>query len=301
MTAGWGELAAFGTACGWALSSYVHGMVGYKVGAAGVTLLRLPFQMTVLGAACLLTGVDTSVDGRALLLLFLSGLTGVSIADMMLYKGMTIIGPQLGVLLISLSSVFTALFGWLFLGETLPLQAVAGIGVTLSGIAAVVSDRGGSTLLPGQDIPTPKALALGVLLVAGAAMFLAISFIFWKSAMQEGAAPLWATFIRLVFSALLLWGLGMLPGWSAHALKSLRTQPVVFRMLLSASLFSAGGMWAAGLAMDMAPAGVAATIIGLQPVLVTVAGAAWNRRRPSTRVLLGTAVAFAGTALVCLR
>ena len=40
LTAGIGELAAFGTAIGWAVSSQVHGAVGRIVGVSGVTLLR---------------------------------------------------------------------------------------------------------------------------------------------------------------------------------------------------------------------------------------------------------------------
>jgi drug/metabolite transporter (DMT)-like permease len=47
--------------------------------------------------------------------------------------------------------------------------------------------------------------------------------------------------------------------------------------------------------------GVATTLIALQPVSVTVLGALWYRRRPTLRILTGIAVAFGGTALICLR
>ncbi|MDR0339564.1 MAG: DMT family transporter [Desulfovibrio sp.] len=298
---GLGELAAFATALGWAVSSYAHGLVGRKVGAAGVTLLRLPFQMTVLGLACLALSVDTSLSGRALLFLFLSGAAGVSVSDFMLYKGMTLIGPQRGILLLSLSAAITASLGWLFLQESLTAQAILGIAVTLAGIATVVGDHGGGILYPGQEEPLGKTLALGVIMVIAAALFQSISFIFWKAATREAASPLWATFVRLLFAAAILWGMGLFKGWSARAVTDIRTRPDVFRILLGASLFSAGGMWAAGLAIDMAPAGVAATIIGLQPVLVTILTALLNRRPPSYRVLFGTVIAFTGTALICLR
>lgn len=299
--AGWGELAAFGTAFGWALSSYAHGMVGRMVGAAGVTLLRTPFQMALLGLMCLLSGVDVSLTWRECLLLLLSGFMGITCSDFMLYKGMTVIGPQMSVLLISTSSAFTALLGWFFLGETLPVQAVAGICLTLTGIAVVVGDHGGSTLYPGQEEPPPSRLAAGAALVGGAAVLQAVSFIAWKAAMQDGASPLWATFVRLATAAAILWGVGFFKGWSARALHDIRTRPRVLWLLLGASTFSAGGMWAAGLAMVLAPAGVAATIIGLQPVLIVGVGAVVRRQMPSARVLTGTCVAFAGTALVCLR
>ena len=301
MNAGWGELAAFATALGWAVSSYVHGQVGRMVGAAGVTLLRLPFQLTILGFMSVVTGAASVLDSRTLLLIFASSLSGVAISDFMLYKGMTIIGPQISLLLLSLSSPFTALIGWLFLDEAISMQLAAGIGLCLFGIATVLGDRGGGNLYPGQEKPSSRAMAFGVALGILAAFFMAVNFIAWKSAMVDGVSPLWATFVRLAMAAGILWGAGIFKGWSKKALSDLRFTPGVFKMLLGATLFSSGGMWGAGIAMNMAPAGVAATIIGLQPVLVTILAAVLNKKSPSARALCGTVVAFAGTALICLR
>ncbi|MDL2279993.1 DMT family transporter [Desulfovibrio sp. OttesenSCG-928-G11] len=301
MNAGWGELAAFGTALGWAFSSYVHGQVGRMVGATGVTLLRLPFQLCVLGLLCLASGPAYSLDAHFLLALLLSGVSGVALADFMLYKGITIIGPQLGLLLISLSSPFTALIGWLFLDEAMSFRLLAGITLCLFGIAAVVGDRAGGSLYPGQEKPSGRLLAFGAALGVLAALFQAVSFIAWKWAMADGASPLWATFVRLVMAAVVLWGTGLFKGWTVRALSDLRTRPGVFKLLLGACLFSSGGMWCAGLAMNMAPAGVAATIIGLQPVLVTVLASLINRSSPSAKSICGTVIAFAGTAIICLR
>ncbi len=301
MTAGLGEAAAFATAVGWAVSGYVHGMVGRMVGSVGVTMLRMPFQLSFLGLVCLLLGEETALGLHELGLLALSGLTGFIFCDLLLYGAMNIIGPQAAILLVSLSSGITALLGAVFLGEILPAQAVAGIAVTILGVVAVLSERTGSTLLPGQEPPTGRRLIQGVAAGFGAAVFMSISFIFLKQAMIDGPTPLWSAFIRLLCAALMLWGVGLFRGMSRGSLRSFRQNPKVFRLLLGATAFSAGGIWTAGLAMHWAPAGVAATIIGLQPVVLTFVGAVGNRRRPSGRVVGGSLVAFLGTALVCLR
>ncbi|MDL2316757.1 DMT family transporter [Desulfovibrio sp. OttesenSCG-928-A18] len=301
MTAGWGEAAAFCTAFSWSISSYVHGALGRVISATGVTLLRLPYQLALLGALCILLDIGTSVSSRGFFLLFLSGFTGISLSDFMLYRAILTLGPQTSILLISTSAGFTALFGWVFLGEVLPTQAVLGMLVVFSGVVCVLTERTGSTLLPGQEVPKGKKLAAGVLLVLVAAVFQAASFIALKMAMQSGVSPLWAAFMRLLLAAVVLWGVGLLRGWSFAAVRNLREHPSVFWILMGACSFSAGGMWCSSIAMDLAPAGVAATIIGLQPVFITIVGGVWQRRMPSLRVVAGTLIAFSGTALLCLR
>jgi drug/metabolite transporter (DMT)-like permease len=60
-------------------------------------------------------------------------------------------------------------------------------------------------------------------------------------------------------------------------------------------------MWASCVAMQFTPAGIAATIMGLQPIWVIITSSLWERRLPSFRIVLGSLIAFSGTALVCLR
>ena len=299
--AGLGELAAFGTAVGWSVSSYVHGIVGQMVGARSVTLLRLPYQMILLTVLCVGIGVETPLDPESVLYLFLSGFIGVSLCDFMLYQAITIVGPQTAILVLSLSSSFTAVIGFCLLGEVLALRTVAGIAMTTLGVIWVLAERTGSTLLPGQEPPKGRRLATGIALSVGAAVTLALSFIFLKMALRTGMPPLWAALVRIACAAAVLWGTGLFKGWSMAAVSDMRAQPRVFWILLSVSAFSAAGMWFSSVAMSMIPAGVAATIIGLQPIIVAIVGAVWCRRVPSRRVVSGTLVAFCGTALVCLR
>lgn len=299
---GIGEYAAIGTSFTWAISSHVHGAVSKRVGPGALTLMRTPFQIFFLLLFCLLWGgaVPALTPGN-LLLICLSGFCGLALGDLLLYHSIIIIGPQMGVLLNSVSAIFTTGLGWLLLGERLPLPALGGILLITLGVGVVMLERSGSTLLPGQSIPTSKQLALGIALGIASAFFMACSFILIKKVLRSGLDPLWVTLFRCLFANLLLWGVGFLKGWTKDAMRGMRSEHKFFWMLLGSNLAGASGLWLSNVALNQAPSGIAAALIGLQPVMVTIIGALWYRKRPALQVLLGTAVAFSGSALLCLR
>lgn len=301
MSAGLGELAAIGTAVSWGISNQVQSVVARMMGSTGVTLLRMPYQIAFLAFLCFIMQADISFSSQNFLLLIVSGVLGICCCDYALYRSITIIGPAMAVLLLSMSAGFTALFGWIFLSEIMPFQAVAGIVTTLLGIGWVVTEHSASTLLPGQEVPEGKVLLLGVALAASAAVCLAASFIFLKLAMQNSVDPLWASFVRLCGGAAVLWAVGLVRGWIPAVGSGLRRYPRIYWMLFFSCGCGSLGMWFSSLAMNMAPVGIAATLIGLQPIMVTIIGALWYRRAPSLRTVSGIVIAFCGTALVCLR
>ena len=301
MIIGIGELSALGTATSWGISSQVHGYVARLVGPAGLTLLRMPFQVFFLALMCLVMGPDTAWTLEGVGFLAASALSGIYLCDFFVSYAMYVLGPATAALLLSSSTAFSALLGWVFLGEELPSQVWAGIGLTMLGIFFVVTENRGSTLLPGQSRPVGKALLLGVGAGLLAGITLAFSFLFLKQGLQTGLDTLWGTFIRLIIGACLLWGLGALHSWPAKAIRGARQHPKVCLMLLFSCFFSAVGLWCASFALTEAPVGVAATLIGLQSITVTIIGALWYRKLPSLRIVAGTLVAFGGVALICLR
>jgi drug/metabolite transporter (DMT)-like permease len=232
------------------------------------------------------------------MLIFLSAFTGLYLGDLCLYRSMMYIGPPMAILLQSLSACFTAALGAIWLGQSLTARMLAGIAVATLGAALVLTERTGSTLLPGQERPRGRRLAVGAALGFSSALLLACSFILLKIALLNGVTPIWASLIRILFASVILWSLGLVRGWTRAALNGLRNHPAILWTLLLSNFFSAAGSWLASVALHNAPVGVAATIMGLQPVLVTVMGAVWYRKAPSPLVLLGMAAAFGGIALL---
>ncbi|MDL2226070.1 DMT family transporter [Deltaproteobacteria bacterium OttesenSCG-928-M10] len=300
MNVGFGELAAMATAFSWGVSTQIQGAVGRLVGSTGVTLLRMPYQIFFVTLLCLVMRVDTHLTWPGFGYLFLSGLFGLFLSDYLLYQAIGIIGPPMAILILSTSTLFSVVFGWIFLGETMPAKALAGIGITLAGILLVITERTGSTLMPGQERPQGRMLLIGALASAGAAMAMSCSFICLKMGMKTGIDPLWATFVRLINGALALWLVGAVRGWVNAIRRGLLQYPKVYWMLFLSTACGSAGLWLSSVAMNLAPVGIAATLIGLQPIAVTLIGAVWYKRRLTWRIIGGITVAFAGTATICL-
>lgn len=300
MITGFGELAAFGTALSWGVSTQVQGAMARKVGSTAITLLRMPYQVFFLGLMCVLMRVEVSTPLDGFVLLFLSGFLGVFLSDFLLYRAINIIGPPMAVLLLSTSTIFSALWGWIFLGEVIPLKALLGIGTTMAGILIVVTEQSGSTLLPGQEIPRGRRLVEGLLMATGAAVALASGFTLTKMGLQTGITPLWGAFLRLFCGALMLWLTGAARGWLTPIRQGLVNYPNIYWMLFLSCAVGSFGIWMSNLALVLAPVGIVATLIGLQPIVATILGAIWYRRRLAWQVVAGIAIAFGGTSLICL-
>ncbi|MDR2892817.1 MAG: DMT family transporter [Deltaproteobacteria bacterium] len=301
MSAGIGEIAAITTALLWGVSNLIQGNIGRQIGSNSVVILRMPYQIGILGLLCLIMNADTSTTLYAFGLLAVSGIIGLALSDYCLYKSINIVGPAMAVLILSSTTVFTVILGRAFLGEILSLQAWAGIAITIVGILWVITGRSGSILLPGQDAPTGGQLIFGALLSFGAALSMSFSFILLKMALQTGVDPLWASLIRPICGGIVLWALAYTRGWFKPAWEGIRLHPAFIWLLFISCAAAAGGMWFSSVAFNLAPVGVAATLIGLQPIMVTMLGALWYKRQPSLRVVAGSLVAFGGTALICLR
>ena len=135
----------------------------------------------------------------------------------------------------------------------------------------------------------------------GAALALASSYILLKFGLSTGVDQLWAGLVRTLCGAALLWGIGLTRGWFKAAWAGLKQYPKVCWMLLIACAAGASGIWFSSEAFNLAPVGIVATLINLQPIMVTIIGGLWYRRQPTWRVIAGSLAAFAGTAMICLR
>ncbi len=299
-TAGLGELAAVATAFGWSVSGYAHSIVASSVGVASLTLMRMPLQLILLGFLSLCMGAIAPITPMALLQLCLSGILGISVGDMLFYRAITIIGPNLGILVQSLSAAMAALLGIAFLGEYLSWQIALGIALTTFGVGTVIAE-GRGVMLPGQRQPNRRELLIGVSYALVSSFLLAASFIFFRAALLTGPTPIWATTVRIIFAGAALWLCGLIRRWPQKSISAFRGRPDMFRLLAGAALFSGLGIWMSGVALALAPAGVAAALIGLQPVMIMLLTSVIQRRRPSPIAVSGTFIAFGGTTLICLR
>ncbi|MBG3875478.1 DMT family transporter, partial [Desulfovibrio oxamicus] len=167
---GTGELAALSTAALWAVSCQIHAILSRRLGAHTLILLRLPICIVMFGAwwgaSVLFFGGGVMVPGAAptggpsplaLTALALSGVFGVALCDLLFYSGVVLVGARVALLVQSLSTVITAVLGYLFLGETIGALGIAGILVATGGVAWVVGDSG---TVPEGAAPLSRAVRL---------------------------------------------------------------------------------------------------------------------------------------------
>jgi drug/metabolite transporter (DMT)-like permease len=141
-----------------------------------------------------------------------------------------------------------------------------------------------------------------VALALFSAVAVALGLIFSKAAIQEGIPPLMLTLLRNAAGACVLLGAGI----GLHRIRSTmaaeHAAPRVLKILLCGCLIGpVGGIWLSLVALEYAPAAVASTLIGLQPVALLFVSGIAERRCPAPGSIIGACTACAGTAILLLR
>jgi len=294
-----GELAALGTAVCWAFSALAFAAAGRRIGVLPLNLIRLAMALVFLALATwVLRGLSLPVDAtpRAWGWLAVSGLIGFVFGDLCLFRAYVLIGPRLASLMMSLAPLLTALIGWLLLGETLTGRDTLGVALTVGGIAWAVLDR----KEPEDGVPhDPRSWAAGLALGFCGALGQAGGLVLSKLGMGS-YDPVAATEVRVIAAL----------GGYALLLAAVRGGPRVATALRDRRglAFSAAGSFFGpflGVSLSLFAvrhivAGVAASIMALQPVLIIPLVVILHRERVGVGGIAGALVAVAGVALLFL-
>lgn len=295
-----GELAALGTAACWTASSLAFAAAAQRLGSLTLNLIRLVMALGFLTLTCWIRrGLALPVDAapEAWGWLSVSGLVGFVLGDLCLFRAFVLLGPRLSTLIMSLVPPVAAALGWAWLGESLGAVDLAGMAVTLAGVAWAVIER-----QPAQagGEPARRPSMLGIGLAGLGAVGQGVGLVISKVGMGS-YDPFAATQIRvlvgiagyaLIFTAIRWWGrvFAALPDRRGLALATLGSFCGPF-LGVSMSL----------VAVQRTHTGVAATLMSITPVMIIPAVMALHRERVSARAALGAAVAVAGVALLWLR
>lgn len=298
-----GEAAALSTAMCWAFTAMFFADAGRRVGSLVVNFLRLVMALAMLTVATsLIRGLPWPVDAsvHAWGWLTVSGLVGFAIGDLCLFRALVIIGPRLASLLMSFAPPFTALIGWAILGETLRLDQLFGMALTLAGVALALRDRpapGPDRRAASPSASDRRALIVGVLLGIGGAAGQAGGLVLSKLGMGTFDAMA-ATQIRVLAGV----------GGFATIFSIRRAWPSVFaalrqrRAMASTALGAVFGpflgVWLSLVSVQHTTAGVAASLMATSPILIIPLAMVVNRERVGIGGLLGTVVAVAGVVLL---
>lgn len=279
-----GESAALATSVSWSASSIFFSLAGRRIGSQAVNIGRLLLVHVVLFGT--LFPMNTAAPRLAWL--SISGLIGFALGDAVLFESLVLIGPRLAMLVMTTSPLFSALLGWGLLGQSLSLEKLGAMLLTLLGIAWVIASS--------RDMGTHPHLRRGVLLGLGGSLGQAVGLLFSRYGLEGGFHPVSANLIRLCAGALalLLWSgaRGELHGDLARFTDRRALGFTALGALAGPVLGVLGSL----VAVAHANLGVAATLMSLSPVLLLPSDHLLSGKKVGLAAVLGTGVALTGAA-----
>ncbi len=293
-----GEAAALLTALLWGLSACMHTSAARLVGSLSLNLFRLPLSLLFFLAGMLIFGTPWSLPEGAAGWFVLSGVVGLAFGDVVFYASAVRLGARLSVLLWELTPAATAVLAYFFLGETISLTGMAGIALTMLGVLWVLLEKHDGSI-PGL---TPQRWVQGIFFALVSVAAQSVSTVCARNALVMGGDVLAGAALRTGSASLALWMFVLMAGRAGQVVRTLRGSPQALRLMLAAGIIGPTvGVWLSLVAVKYTKAGIAATIIGLEPLVVIALLAVYERKRPSPRLAVGAAIAFAGTAMLFLR
>ena len=258
-----GELAALATAALWSFSSILFTIGGRRVGSMIVNRVRLAFAVLFVGGMhWLLFGqpFPGGAEPYRYAWLALSALIGLVIGDGLLFQCYVLVGPRIGVLLLSMSPVFGTALAWIFLGERLTPQELAAMAVALGGVTWVVLERGKGA---GVQL-SGRTYAIGILFGLGAALCQAANLVTAKQGLAGGFSALSGTMIRMTFAATVMWGWAAVIGQFGRTIRRVRADGQAGRAILAAAFIGPFlGVWLSMIAVQSSRIGIASTLMAM--------------------------------------
>jgi drug/metabolite transporter (DMT)-like permease len=287
-----------GAALAWALGTVLFRGIGDKAPAEGMNLGKCligTFYVGVLMLALPLfgAGAHQPLDLRTWVMLGVSGVLGIALADTFFFKALMCLGPRQTVVVATLAPVFTVLLGVIVLKERLPPLVWVGAPVTLLGVNVVLWDDVGSGATDKSKYRT------GILYGIAFAACQAVSMLTAKFGVSEVSA-LQGTFVRLLTGAVSLGALCAITR-NTKAWLGPFAEPQLFRkMLIAVAVVAVGAFWLSMLAVKLAPVSLATVLLSTEPLFVLPITAFLLKEKVTRRAIVGALIAVAGCSMILI-
>lgn len=302
-----GELAALATAGCWVITALSFEAAGKRIGSLSLNLIRLVMSLVPLCLFGLVSrghALPLDADPSAWAWLTLSGLVGFTLGDLCLFRAFVLIGPRLATLIMASVPVWTSLLGFVFLDERLLGRELLGIALTVSGIAWAVSQRQATPAAPetdGGSKPASKPsrwrfASSGIAMALAGALGQAVGLVLSKHGMADYDAFA-ATQIRVLAGiagfaiVITLWR------WWPRVREAVRDTKAMGPTAIGAVFGPFLGVGLSLLAVQLAPTGVASSVMATTPILMLPVS--WIRgEKFGWAGALGAVIAVAGVAVL---
>ena len=219
-----GEIAALFTAFCWSLSAIGFSIAGRHFSSQVTNRVRVTMAfLALLLINAILYGQPIPLNAGSVRWgwLMFSGIVGLALGDAFLFRSYQLVGPRIGLLLLSLAPVFGAAIAWLFFGEQLSLLQFAGMVITLAGIGWVVLTRPALQAGEQQTRLSLQGVLFGVIAALGQAGGLVLS----KQGMSNNFPPFAGTLIRMIAAIIFLWVMAIFQKQVGNTVDDIRAHP----------------------------------------------------------------------------
>lgn len=290
----YGEIAALATAFCWAITATSFEVAGKKIGSQPLNLIRLLIGMLFLCAFTFITrGIAFPIDAslNTWKWLFLSGLVGLVIGDLLLFEAFVRIGARISMLIYASVPPMSGIMAYFILGESMSYKQILGMIITLSGIATVILVKGDSKKV---KLAHPVA---GILLAFGGAFGQALGYIIGKFGLENYDAFA-ATQIRLLAGIIGFSLIFTLRGSWKSFFDSFKERQAMAFITLGSFFGPFLGISLSLLAIQYTNPGVASTLTSITPILLIPVAIIIRKETVHFKEFLGAMLAISGVALI---
>ena len=289
-----GDLFAVSSAVFWSFSVILMRVAGYQIPPIPLTFFKNCIAVFCLLIAMLVLGepflIDLSITDY--LLLAVSAMIGICIADPMIAAALNRLGASLQALADCAYSPAITCIGFLMFGEMLTSWELIGGFLVLSGVFV------GATMT--AQIKSTKDLWVGLLLAASAHIIMAVSILMVRDIFRESSI-LWVSSYRYMIAiiVMMLWAYIRHPKAVKEKLFLGFYRPDTWRLMIPMSVlgsFLASVTWMAG--FKYLDAGRAAIYNQLSTVFIIILAYLLLKEQFTTRKVIGILLAVMGAFLV---
>jgi uncharacterized membrane protein len=289
-----GETLALITAVVWSISVILFKKSGETVGPLGLNLFKNTMTLLLMPPTMLLLGqvLFRPAPLNDYMLLMLSGVLGIGIADTLFFKSLNLLGAARSAIVDCLYSPVIILLSIFWLGERITVAQTVGALLIISAVFAIGRERGLGQI-------TRSQLAAGILLGASSMLAMGVGIVMIKPILERSPV-LWAIEVRLVGAAVSLfiilgfyWGRGAVvrsiretKGWKYMI-------PGSFLGTYIALMFWIGGM-------KYAQASIASALNQTSNIFIFIFAAIFLKEKITRYKLIGIVLAVTGVFLVML-
>ncbi len=292
-----GESAALATAVFWTVTALSFEMATKRIGSLAVNFLRLFIAFFILMFfTWIYRGSPLPLDASAhnWSWLILSGLIGFVFGDYCLFRSYAMLSARVAMLIMTLVPPITAFIGWIALGETMGLLHLAGMTLTIGGIAMAILARNGNTKKLGLNYPLK-----GLLFALGGAVGQAIGLVMSKYGMGD-YDPFAASHIRILAGMV---GFGIIVagfGKTQLVREALYDHKAMKGVLLGSIFGPFLGVSFSLLSVRYTTTGIGSTLMAIVPVLIIAPSVIFMGQKVTLREVTGAVVSVIGVVLFFL-